>query len=58
MQQGGVFGEDLKGNADYIKFLDTLKGAGYFGKELEGSEKWNARAVEAAKGWKAARSTE
>lgn len=35
----------------YGKYLDTLKRAGFFGREMEGSEGWAKRMREAKEGW-------
>jgi len=43
--------EDLGNDAEYQRYLTSLKKAGWFGAEIEGSDKWNSREDAAMKGW-------
>jgi hypothetical protein len=35
----------------YVKYLDNLKRAGFFGDEMEGGEGWTRRMSDAKEGW-------
>lgn len=50
--------EHLKQDVQYQKYLIDLKRAGYFGRELEGSELWKKKEEEAVRGWLKIRSAE
>ncbi|WWD22408.1 hypothetical protein CI109_106899 [Kwoniella shandongensis] len=56
-ESGGV-AESLKDDAEYRKFLDNLKTAGWFGEELEGSQRWKEREEEARKGYQGVKSSD
>jgi hypothetical protein len=38
----------LKRDQDYTKYIENLRAIGYFGTELEGSEKWSFQEEKAA----------
>jgi hypothetical protein len=44
--------DGLKDTTEFKKYLADLQSAGFFGGELQGSEKWKEREIEAVKGWK------
>ena len=48
----------MKIEPQYADFLANLKKAGFFGQELEGSEKWRKREEEALKGYKEVKTAE
>ncbi|WWC58275.1 uncharacterized protein I303_100813 [Kwoniella dejecticola CBS 10117] len=50
--------DSLNQDEGYKAFLDNLKKAGWFGDELEGSEKWQAREKEAMKGYQNVKSAD
>lgn len=50
--------QTVQGEKGYKEYIDQLKKAGFFGTELEGSEKWKEREGKARKGWSEIRSDE
>lgn len=50
--------DDVRGEKGYKEYIEQLAKSGFFGKELEGSEKWKEREEKAMKGWKEIRSDE
>ncbi|OCF36141.1 hypothetical protein I317_01022 [Kwoniella heveanensis CBS 569] len=58
--RSGVDGESggVRSDEGYQQFLVNLEKAGWFGDELEGSEKWKERELEALKGYQSVKSVD
>lgn len=58
--RSGATGESVDSAEDkgYASFLEGIRKAGWFGNELEGSQKWKEREKEARKGYINAKSAE
>ncbi|WWC66704.1 uncharacterized protein I206_100608 [Kwoniella pini CBS 10737] len=50
--------DSIKQNEEYQTFLTNLRKAGWFGDEIEGSEKWQIREKEAIKGYQSIKSAD
>lgn len=57
-RSGTVSGDDVRADKGYKAYIESLSKAGFFGAEMEGSEKWKAREEKAMKGWKEIRADE
>jgi hypothetical protein len=56
--QGAVDDKAVRADPKYGKYIADLTSAGFFGREMEGSEKWKSREAEALRGWRSSRSSE
>ena len=50
--------DEIRKSQEYRIFLSGLTKAGFFGDEIEGSERWKARELEAFQGWQCVRADE